>query len=166
MNTNIPLHEHLYRELGHDAHVLELGSGKGTENLVSLFRDVTTIEHDPRYLGEVLGAHFIHAPLSPYQNEYFREATLWYDPERLLLQLPDDYDAIIVDGPKGSQGRGGFYTNLDLFNTDTLIYFDDIHRMWEFRLMGRVAQRLGVTATVHPGTDGRRWFGVVDGRPS
>jgi hypothetical protein len=162
MNTNSGIHDYLYDHLGSAAHILEIGSGKGTYALVDLFREITCIEHDLEYVGVVPGATYIHAPLVPYQNSYFRDATLWYDTDA-LASVPSA-DAIIIDGPKGSQGRGGFLTHLDLFDTKALLLFDDIHRMWEFRLMGCVAQKLHRTALVYPGDSGRRWFGVVDGR--
>lgn len=136
--------------------VLEVGAGAGTVELAKRY-DVTAIEHDPEYLHLAEGVTYIHTPLVPYEDKYFRDATLWYD-TRPLVGL-GRFDAIIVDGPKGSQGRGGFFTNLDLFRSDLYI-FDDTHRMWEFRLAGRVADHFGVPFTTH--TDGYRWFSVVE----
>jgi hypothetical protein len=163
MYSNIALHDHLFELVGPNAHILELGSGEGTIELKKRFKVVTTIEHDPEYLNLAEGVTYVHAPLKPYSNAYFRDATLWYDPE-VIKTIPQTYDAILVDGPKGSQGRGGFFTHLNLFRKDVLFIFDDVHRMWEFRLMGRVAQALQTKATLHTGAEGRRWFGTVDAR--
>lgn len=161
MKTNTTIHEYLQTKLrprvwpyaGYN--VLEIGAGEGTVSLGKLF-DVTAIEHDPEYLNMSEDVKYIHAPLVPYEDKYFRDATLWYDTD----QLKDlgVFDAIIVDGPKGSQGRGGFFTNLDLF-TAPLYIFDDTHRMWEFRLAGRVADHFGVSFETF--TNGYRWFSVV-----
>lgn len=157
MHTNTGIHEFLRRRLPTQASILEIGGGAGTEKLLSMFDKVTVIEHDSEYMWAFPDAQYIHAPLLPYDNQYFREATLWYDHTR-LNDLPE-YDAIIVDGPKGSQGRGGFLTNIHLFNTRHYV-FDDVHRMWDFRLAGKVAQYFGVTMEVYP-QDGNRWFAVV-----
>lgn len=162
MKTNTAMHEHLRDAIGWNAHVLEIGAGEGTIGLAKLFRKVSAIEHDPEYIGLAPTVTYHHAPLAPYNSRYFREDTHWYDPA--YLQYLEKYDAIIVDGPQSNYGRGGFATHIDLFDTDTLIYFDDVHRSWDFRVMGRVAQILSATATLHPGTVGREWFGTVDGR--
>jgi hypothetical protein len=161
MHSNIALHDYLYKLLGAGAHVLELGAGEGTVALQDRFMRVTSVEHNPEYLGLADRVTYVHAPLVPYSDRYFYDATEWYDPE-VIKSISPDYDAILVDGPAGfPSGRGGFYTYLDLFKRDCIITFDDIHRKWEFRLMGMVAQKLGKTATVHPGTSGRKWFGVI-----
>jgi hypothetical protein len=139
--------------------VLEIGAGEGTVALGKLFERVVSIEHDPEYLDLSPDVRYIRAPLVPYEDKYFRDATLWYDAKILEYYLrPRCFDAIIVDGPKGSQGRGGFFTNLHLFKAPLYI-FDDTHRMWEFRLAGRVADHFGVPFETY--TDGNRWFSVV-----
>lgn len=158
METNNAIHEYLRRKLVRAAHVLEIGSGAGTVNLTKLFRGVTAIEHDPEYLNLSDKVEYIHAPLVPYKDKYFRDATLWYDTEKLGDLTCRRFDAIIIDGPKGSQGRGGFLTNIDLFEAEYYV-FDDTHRMWEFRLAGRVAAHFEVSFETF--TDGYRWFSVV-----
>jgi len=163
MHSNIALHDRLFELVGPNAHILELGSGEGTIELKKRFNEVTTVEHDSEYLNQAENVTYVHAPLKPYSDKYFRDATLWYDPE-IIKTIDGSYDAILVDGPKGSQGRGGFFTNLHLFKLNVPILFDDVHRMWEFRLMGRVAQALQKEATLYTGVEGRRWFGVIDGR--
>jgi hypothetical protein len=161
VHVNTDIHTYLQKRLptGRDgATVLEIGAGQGTVSLSKLFH-TTAIEHDPEYMNLTDRAEYIYAPLVPYSDDYFRDATLWYDWEVLEEALEGiSFSAIIVDGPKGSQGRGGFFTNLDLFRAEMYI-FDDTHRMWEFRLAGRVADRFGVPFETY--TNGRRWFSVV-----
>ncbi len=160
MKTNTDIHEYLRRKLLRSASILEIGSGPGTAELAKIFSanhgSVTAIEHDPEYLNLSEDVKYIHAPLVPYSDKYFRDATLWYDATK-IFNLPR-FDAIIVDGPKGSQGRGGFYTYLNNFKAGMYI-FDDTHRMWEFRLAGRVADHFEVPFETY--TDGLRWFSVV-----
>ncbi len=159
MKTNSFIHNYLGEQLPYKSSILEIGGGEGTAILKVNHRDVTVIEHDPEYLDQVEGVKYIHAPLTAYYNEYFREATLWYDPSK-LQGLPI-YDAIIIDGPKGTQGRGGFFSNLGLFRTELFI-FDDVHRIWEFRLAGQVAKHNRTEMILHPAGK-RQWFGVVKG---
>ena len=49
---------------------------------------------------------------------------------------------ILVDGPNGSFGRGGFLKHLDFFNTNVPIIFDDINRESERQLMIKVSEKL------------------------
>ena len=52
------------------------------------------------------------------------------------------YDLILVDGPNGAIGRGGFLKHLDLFNTNVPIIFDDINRKDELQMMVKVSEIL------------------------
>lgn len=159
MKTNLNIQEFLALQGTGICRVLELGAGESTEYLSKRYQEVTTIEHNPNYLGLVLKVNYLYAPLVPYQDGYFRDATAWYDVDKIRHFLrPRCFDAIIVDGPKGSYGRGGFFTNLDLFKSDLYI-FDDTHRLWDFRLAGMVADHFNVPFETY--TDGGRWFSVV-----
>ena len=60
----------------------------------------------------------------------------------MSINLPESYDMILVDGPGGSYGRGGFFKYLDKFNTDVPILFDDINREAELDLMKCVSKKL------------------------
>ena len=52
----------------------------------------------------------------------------WYNPDVVKAFLSDkEYDMIIVDGPNGFIGRGGFYKHIDMFDTDNLIVIDDFY---------------------------------------
>jgi hypothetical protein len=159
METNNAIHEYLKYVLNPKySSILEIGAGEGTVSLGKVFASVTAVEHDPEYLNMSDDVAYIHAPLVPYEDRYFRDATLWYDTDKLMELDLIHFDAIIIDGPKGTQGRGGFLTNLGLFHADMYV-FDDTHRMWEFRLAGRVADHFDVSFETF--TDGYRWFSVV-----
>lgn len=138
--------------------VLELGAGESTVYLSERY-DLTTIEHNPSYVGLVPQAYYLFAPMVPYEDDYFRDAKAWYDVSKIKPYLENRFfDAILVDAPKGSNGRGGFFTNLKLFKTNLYI-FDDTHRLWDFRLAGKVADHFGVPFETY--TNGGRWFSVV-----
>ena len=62
-----------------------------------------------------------------------------------LLNLPTDYDLILVDGPNGSKGRAGFLKHLNLFKTNVPIIFDDVYRVPEMMLLEKVASALNKT---------------------
>jgi len=107
---------------------LELGSGRGTRKLVEHF-DVYTVEHDPKYVGAVPGAKYIHAPLRPVpRNKKFLGLTEWYDLDVLRAELPDSYAAVLVDGPPNSFRRGGFYVYYSLFDPTAVVFLDDVGR--------------------------------------
>lgn len=158
MRTNTSIHDFLTEKLIFESSILEIGSGAGTVKLSKLFQSIDAIEHDYKYLNMASTVNYIHAPLVPYTDSYFREATLWYNEKILAKSLQPCYDAIIIDGPQGNYGRGGFYTNIDLFKAKYYV-FDDTHRLWDFRLAGRVADYFKVPFTTY--TDGKRWFSVV-----
>jgi hypothetical protein len=121
--------------------LLELGSGRMTEFL-NRFYTVWSIEHDEAYLNKYHD-RYIHAPLVDYFGGVkYPECTTWYDPEVLKAQLPKDYDAILVDGPPGGGGRGGFDTYFDLFKQDVPLFFDDVQRNSELHLVRNIAKKL------------------------
>jgi hypothetical protein len=67
----------------------------------------------------------------------------WYDAGVIRTSLTFDYDLILIDGPNGSIGRGGFLKHLELFNTAVPMIFDDIQRPAEHSLMERVSEKIG-----------------------
>ena len=71
------------------------------------------------------------------------EQTGWYDPDDLFPNLPKEYDLILVDGPGGRWGRGGFYKHIDNFNTDVPMIFDDIHRTQDSDVMEYISEHIG-----------------------
>ena len=66
-----------------------------------------------------------------------------YDVDVIKEKLIDKYDLILVDGPNGKFGRGGFLKHIDLFNTNVPIIFDDINRDAERQLMIKVSEKVG-----------------------
>lgn len=110
--------------------ILELGSGEGTGALSEHYK-MYSIEHNEKYLNKY-NSLYIYAPI----------VNGWYKIER----LPSDYDMILVDGPPSTIApdvRMGFLYNIDLFNYNVPIIFDDVHRQAERRLALLVADKVG-----------------------
>ncbi len=101
-----------------NSHILEFGSGLGTEALLKNYR-VTSIEHDKGYLVKRGIEHIIvHAPI----------VHGWYDRKSVEEILKKKIDLIIIDGPPGEL-RKGLIENCDLFAKMSIpIIFDDIDR--------------------------------------
>ena len=125
--------------------ILELGSGWGTGEL-SKFYKMYSIENENSFINKY-NSTYIHAPIKRYNSEFkapdIPENIGWYDPDIIKLNLPKNYHLILVDGPNGRYGRGGFYTYLELFNTAVPIIFDDISRNPEKILMEKVSKKIG-----------------------
>lgn len=155
------LFDHVTRTVPAGGTVLELGGGKSTSAFSSLYK-VITIDNDPQYIPILPGNVIIHAPLVPFKCDLFPSNTSWYDPDKIRGGLQGlDYDVIVVDGPVGGTGgRGGFSQNLDLFKTNVPIFFDDVHREAEWRLIKTVAKYLKVPYTVYD-TDQRKNYGLI-----
>lgn len=115
--------------------ILELGSGKGTVELTRYY-NVYSIEHNKRWVGYAEKSTYIHAPIVKY------DGYLWYDAEIVKEQLPKEYDLILVDGPPGDIGRGGFLKNIHLFNTDVPIIIDDSNRKAEGEMLDSLVDKL------------------------
>ena len=133
--------------LSKGATVLELGSGWASGKFSEHYT-VYSVEHAKQWLGRY-NTNYIYAPIK----------NGWYDVAVLKGKLPVQYDLILVDGPPGVIGRGGFYKNLDLFNTNVPIIFDDTHRKAEYDLMINVANALGRDFSVVK-SEGKT-FGVI-----
>ena len=127
--------------------ILELGSGWGSGQL-SKFYTLYSIEHDEGWMGKY-NTNYIYAPI---QNG-------WYNVKVLEEQLPKEYDLILVDGPTGKIGRGGFFDHIYLFNVKGLIVFDDVNRLAEHRLMLQVAELLERPYKIY--FAGKKNFGVI-----
>jgi len=113
--------------------ILELGSGRGTEHLVSNF-DVYSVEEDIKWVGYEPKSNYIHAPV-------LRQPISWYDPAVLKSELPEFYDLILIDGPKNGT-RFNLLNWLHLFRTDVPILVDDIGRKKDGLLIYKLAQKL------------------------
>lgn len=68
----------------------------------------------------------------------------WYDISFLKVLSDIKYDVILIDGPIGdlSDGRIGFYKNIELFNTNSMMIFDDTNRPGEKNLFESVSKKL------------------------
>ena len=99
---------------------------------------------------------YIHAPIKSYNesgiwwddNEPYTAPEGipgekgWYNPDIVKENLPNKYDLILVDGPNGLFGRGGFYKHLDLFNTNVPIVIDDVNREAERVILEKVSEKI------------------------
>jgi len=97
--------------------ILELGSGSGTKELVKHYT-VYSIEDDIKWVGHCNDSKYIYAP----------RVNGWYDVNKIKEGIPSNYDVILIDGPYiPNANRRGFLENIDLFDTDTIMIFDDTH---------------------------------------
>ena len=114
--------------------MVELGSGRITAEFCKHYT-VHSIEHNSEWVGKFHN-NYIHAPIKDYGDYQ------WYDRDCIAKQLPKKYDFILIDGPPKKFGRGGFLHNIDLFNTNIPLLFDDTNRSTERKLMKAVAAKL------------------------
>lgn len=129
--------------------ILELGSGKGSTQLLCDEYKMYSIEHMDKWIGK-FNSIYIHAPIKDG----------FYDRKVLKKKLPKEYALILVDGPPrkidGKKvGRKGFGENLDLFNTDCVIIFDDSDRGREKKLIASVCEQLNRDVVQYKGHDHR-----------
>ena len=139
--------------------ILELGSGWTTGELAKHYK-MYSIESESNWI-ERYDSIYIHAPIKIYGTESWWDDKPfkapedishedgtdkqkgWFNPEIVKNNLPEHYDLIIVDGPNGIYGRGGFYKYLDWFKTDVPIVIDDVNRKPEGELIKLVSKKLG-----------------------
>lgn len=114
------LFDAIRRNLAEGSTLVELGSGKATAELIKLYK-VYSVEHNMKYYKKYHD-NYIYAPIIDG----------WYDPYAIQANLPDKYDALLIDGPTGKIGRGGFIDHIDIFKPNILYIFDDINRDVEF----------------------------------
>ena len=106
--------------------ILELGSGTGTGVLAEKYQMIS-VENNPYFIG-IEDTRYIHAPIIDYDDPPYPEETGWYDHKILKLELPKEYDLLLIDGPHGKIGRSGLLSHLDLFRSDRPVIVDDSHR--------------------------------------
>lgn len=128
-----PLYEWIRTNLPDGKHILELGSGEISTARLSEHYRMTSVEDNPAFWDKH-DSHYIKAPL----------VDGWYDTAILAVELPKDYDLLLVDGPVGSGPRAGFLKNLHLFaKTDVPIVIDDTWRDVEIQMARALKERLG-----------------------
>lgn len=128
--------------------ILEFGSGRGTIELTKYY-NVYSVEQDSEWLGLAERSNYIHAPIK----------NGWYDTDILFSKLPDKYDLILVDGPKGSGNRAGLRSYWHMFNADVPIVMDDTNRIHEYSFALESAKVLD--KKIHFLTGVRKGFAVI-----
>ena len=115
--------------------ILELGSGEGTKALVDMGYQVYSIEAHEEWLGKY-GSIYVHAPLKEY------EFGTWFDVDKIspVVQMLE-YDLLIIDGPRGSEGRVNFVYFSDLFEPASYL-IDDTERRGEYAIYKHLEQKL------------------------
>lgn len=126
--------------------ILELGSGYGTA-LLAHFYKMHSIEDSAEWVNR-FDSSYIHAPIV---NE-------WYDLSA-LIDLPVEYDVLLIDGPAGTVRRCQFVYYLDLFRSDVVFIFDDVDRPGEKEMFEKICAILKRAGTIYP--DGHKNFGVI-----
>ena len=141
---DIAVIEWIREHLASGSTILELGSGPGTGVLAERYR-MFSVENSLDWVGKY-DSTYIHAPLvggrGPIRCRTARRWA-WYDTDVLRREMPSEYDMILVDGPPGFIGRGGFLTNIHLFRRDVPILLDDTNRPEDAALRDRVAAAIG-----------------------
>lgn len=142
--------EFIKQILSEGSTILEFGSGVGTDFLSKHYKMISVENYD-EWIGRY-NSTYIHAPIAYYTEsytapelpgEYSTKQIGWYDIDIIKEKLVDNYDLILIDGPNGKFGRGGFLKHIDLFNTNVPIIFDDINRAAERQLMIKVSEKIG-----------------------
>ena len=142
--------------------LLEFGSGAATD-LLGHFYKMKSIEDNSKWINRYNSTYY-EVPLAPAGTKYpaFPEDPYWFDERVLSSKMASigEYDAILVDGPKGF--RGGLYYNHSLFDfKNTTVIFDDVHCGDHHRLMTMIASDVGRTFTVYDDTHGKK-FGILN----
>ena len=119
--------------------LFELGSGAVSTRYLSEHCRVIAVEHDVRFLG----AHpvdYVYAPIA--EDGWYAVAPI----RRALGELRargERYDLLLVDGPTGSESRGGLLRHLDIFDLFAPVVVDDADRSSERQIVEDLARRTG-----------------------
>jgi hypothetical protein len=113
--------------------ILEFGAGLVSTPKLSKTYDLTSVEHDHRYIGQFESA-YIYAELSDEDG--------WYKRDALETIKHQDYSLAIIDGPPGSGNRFGILLNTDLILHVPYILVDDVDRPGERLLLQLLAKEL------------------------
>lgn len=120
--------------------ILEIGSGRST-GLLSKFYQMISLESNVDWINKFKSRYF-HIPTKKMISEKFGE-TIWLDKEKIQTVLKDlNYDLLIVDS---GGDRVGIYDNINLFNTNVPIIFDDTMNDDYLKCANLVAQKLNKT---------------------
>lgn len=138
--------------------ILEFGCGVTSKLLLNWY-NVYSIEHNSDWLNH---PNAYHVPLKQYNDidfkapsdisclPFYEKQNAWYNPDilKIVLDKIPKYDLIIIDGPNGNYGRGGFYTYLDLFDKNVHMVFHDLNRQAEMELIKKVSERVNRPAFI------------------
>lgn len=141
--------------------LVEFGSGNVTNEFIKHY-NVISIEHDIKWVNKY-NSKYIHAPLIQHKNLKYN----WYDINKIVNELPDKIDLILIDGPPAGvqrpTARHGFYEYLDKFKlNDVILIFDDIHRIDDYNHMMMVVKKLNRKFEIfNSGSDKPKKFGII-----
>lgn len=136
----------IIENIPHGSNIIEVGSGLGSTPNLALYFNVFSIENEEQAIREIENVTFIHAPLKEYDEVNkppyeFPNEKAWYDVESIRGKLPKQYSFILLDGPEGKYGRGGFLKNIKLFNRNAIVLIHDTNREAEKKLAEEIAHR-------------------------
>jgi hypothetical protein len=122
--------------------ILEIGSGNSTK-ILSLFYKMISIESNQQWMNKY-NSDYKYIPLKEMNSKEFG-LTQWLDIDILKKSLIDiNYDLLIVDA---GGDRVGIYDNIELFNTNIPIIFDDTMNEKYLRCATLVSEKLNKNIT-------------------
>ncbi len=153
------LFNYIRKTLPEGSTLLELGSGWATGELANHYM-MYSVEHNEEWLYKY-DSTYLHVPLKEHKPLANHLTTLWYDSDILRYKLKGlEYDLLLVDGPP--QTRSGFYKYHDLFDTNAIWVFDDIHRDIDRRVVTSTASKLEEPYIVYCSEDGKPFAVIRD----
>ena len=134
------------REIQCGQKILEFGSGEGTRRLTENFK-VFSIEHDSVWAERAPSiCHHIPIQENPTSDSHGEKG--WYEIEKVLDVINDDFALIIIDGPPGTIGRNGILQIIEkLPRTNYLV--DDVHRVAELHLLHSLESHFDCKSSIH-----------------
>ncbi len=126
--------EYIKEKLPKDPVIIELGGGDCSTRAFSSIAKLYTIEHNNNFLKHTGLTNYIYAPI----------VNGWYDVEKVVPNLPSDYDMIFLDGPSGHNMwlRDGILKNLHIFKKNTPFVIHDVWREEDKKLAIDIAKCL------------------------
>ena len=125
--------------------ILEFGSGEGTHRLIENFQ-VVSIEHDTLW-AEKAPSLCHHVPIQENSTSISLGEKGWYDIEKVMEIINEDFSLIIIDGPPGTIGRNGILEIIEKLPKTTYL-IDDIHREAELRLLHSLESHFGCKSSI------------------
>ena len=124
--------------------LLEFGSGFGSQ-LLAEYCIVTSVEHDPKFLGLFPRVTYINAEIIDYDTTESNPSSYkWYDIDAISPHLEDGFEFILIDGPTAEIGREGILSHLDKFRAIPLWIIDDVLREKDQKISNQICLKLGL----------------------